>query len=80
LGHVATLEPSLSREVGSGAVGHVAACGCMPCPLSWLEAYMRGYLFCRVPIVAPEPTSGDVVNPQVGPTSLSPHNFSEIPS
>jgi hypothetical protein len=44
------------REVGSEAVGHVAACGCMPYTLSRLEACMRGYLVYRVLIVAPKPS------------------------
>jgi hypothetical protein len=35
---------------------------------------MWGYLVYRVPTVAPEPTSGEAVNPQVGPISF-PHVY-----
>jgi hypothetical protein len=80
LGHMVMPKPSLSKEVGSRAVRHMAARGRMPCPLSWLKAYTRGYSVCGIPIVAPGPTSGEVVNPLVEPTSLYPRSFSEIPS
>jgi hypothetical protein len=39
------------REAGSGAAAHVAACGCMLCPLSRLEADIQGYPVYRVSIV-----------------------------
>jgi hypothetical protein len=62
----------LGREARSGAVGHAAACGRTPCSLSCLEACMQGYSVCRVSIVAPGPTSGEVANPHVGPTHHHP--------
>jgi hypothetical protein len=43
--------------------------------LSWLEACTQGYPVCRVPTVAPRPTSGEAVNPHVGPTFFSPCGF-----
>jgi hypothetical protein len=33
----------------SRVAGHVTVCGCMPCPLSRLKAYTRGYPVYRVP-------------------------------
>jgi hypothetical protein len=80
MGHVVMSEPSLSREVGSGAAGHATVCGCMPYPLSWLEACTRGYPVCRVSTMAPWAYLGRGCEPQVEPTSLSPRGFSEIPS
>jgi hypothetical protein len=56
----------LSREVGFGAAGLVAARGCKPCYLSCLGACMEGYPVCRVSTVALESTTGEVTNPQVG--------------
>jgi hypothetical protein len=47
----------LDREAGSRAVGHVAARGCTPYFWFCLEACKRGYPVCRVPTVAPDPTS-----------------------
>jgi hypothetical protein len=38
--------------------------------------YTRGYLICRVPTVAPGPTSGEAVNPQVGPIFQRPARLS----
>jgi hypothetical protein len=38
-------------------------CGRMPCTLFWLKACTWRYPVCRVPTVAPEPTSGEAVNP-----------------
>jgi hypothetical protein len=32
-----------------------------------LKSYARGYPVCRVPTVAPKPTSGEAANPQVRP-------------
>jgi hypothetical protein len=57
----------LSGEAGSRAMGYVAAHDSTSCSLSWPHACMRGYPICRVSIVAPGPTSGKVMNPQVGP-------------
>jgi hypothetical protein len=49
-----------SREAGSGAVEHVAV---RLAPCLGLEDYMHGYRVYRVPIVAPDPTSGEAANP-----------------
>jgi hypothetical protein len=44
-----------------------------PFVLTW--NFYAGYLVSRVPTVAPRPTSGEAVNPRVGPTSLFPCCF-----
>jgi hypothetical protein len=66
----------LCREVWSKAIACMVVRGCTPCSLSWLRACMRGYLVFRVLTKAPEPTSGEAANTQVGlifqrPTRLS---------
>jgi hypothetical protein len=61
------------RELGPGAIGHVAACCCAPYFQSQLRACIQGYPVCRVPLMSPGPTSGDAANPQVGPTSFPPY-------
>jgi hypothetical protein len=62
----------LCSEAGSGAAGHVAACGCMLCPSSWLGPSTLRYPVCRVLIVAPGPNLGEASNLQVGPRSFFP--------
>jgi hypothetical protein len=62
----------LNREVGSGTARRMVAHGCTLGPFSWLEASMLGYLVCRIPTVAPGPTSGEAANLQVGLTSSFP--------
>jgi hypothetical protein len=64
-GHAVTLEPF---PVGCGV---------------WrgdtrLKSYARGYPICRVPTVASGPTSGQAVNPQVGPIPFPLRNFDDI--
>jgi hypothetical protein len=59
-------EAHLCREVWSEATAYVAAHGCTPYSLSSLRVCMRGYQVFRVPIEAPEPTSGEATNPQAG--------------
>jgi hypothetical protein len=84
VGHVVVSEPSRARRQDleprdswqrwsppeqEGMIQCCRACGSTS-SLSWTQAYMWGYLVCRVPTVAPEPTSGEVMKPQVGPTYL----------
>jgi hypothetical protein len=61
-------------ELGPGAMGHMATCHCVPYFQSRLGACIQGYPVCRVPIMSPGPTSGEAVNPQVGPTSFYLYN------
>jgi hypothetical protein len=62
-----SVEALPSREAGSEAAGHMAV---RLTPCLGLEACMRGYSIYRVSTVAHGPTSGEVANPQVGPTYL----------
>jgi hypothetical protein len=72
MGHVAEPEFSNTRS-RSGAVGIRGDTGSLSClvqslaPRGWsFKSCAQGYPVCRVPIVAPEPTSGEATNPLVG--------------
>jgi hypothetical protein len=56
--------------------GHVGMCECTSYPSSRLRASTWGYPIYKVLIVAPEPTSGEVANQQVGPTLRCPTQLS----
>jgi hypothetical protein len=58
-----------SREVGTEASGHAGTRAFLILCLD-LELVCGGYPVLKVPIVAPGPTSGEVVNPRVGSTSF----------
>jgi hypothetical protein len=49
---------------------------CMSRILSCPRTCTRGYLVCRVPTVAPGPTSVEAVNPRVGPIFRRPARLS----
>jgi hypothetical protein len=68
----------LSGEVVSRAVRHMVARGSSSCSLSWPHACMRGYPVCRVPTLALETTSGEVMNSQVGHYIAVPPGYSEF--
>jgi hypothetical protein len=72
------------REAGLESRGHTvtpepfpAGCGVWHCGTR-LKSYARGYPICRVPIVAPRPTSREVVNPQVGAIPFPLRGFDNI--
>jgi hypothetical protein len=51
---------------------------CVSTRLTLLRACTRGYHVYMVLTMAPGPTLGEAANPQVGPTSFFPCNFSEF--
>jgi hypothetical protein len=67
----------LSREAWFGATGHVVVCGCTPYLLSRLEACMRGYLICMVPMVAPGPLWGRLRAYRLGQLFSAPPDYFE---
>jgi hypothetical protein len=72
VGHVVAPEPCRAGMTGSDTTGHAVAHGHTPCFLAYLGACMLGYPVYKVSTVAPRPTSREVANLQVVPTSPFP--------